>query len=774
MSGCPTLKQPPHRCHRLRYRLRPRLARRRLLSHRVKVRPALPRTGETTPLQLPPGTYALPASSVGVLYTLARAYELDAPWATPVARSYDGHEWELVQPAALDVHPPALSCSASGAYTIEVPNDATGEREAARFLIQTSYGPTKVTVASLAAELQGANNRPAVFRDLAAAQMALPGTSHRAYWHEHTSPRAVPSGSSLGGERSPCQVGSRWHRWAFTTTDVGATENVRVLNGMRVASVNGVARTNVEGWTLSEAGDYRLCSVEEKVAGALTLRPCDGFCEVVNEAAMQIMPMIQMMDGCSETAFNLAIDFGSFNLLDSGLVHDFGAALPSVMPVPHVPDALVITEWGEGFTCELTAAARTDAFMSLDGLYYRHDPRVRLLENSLGVHGDVSSPWATETLHEAGEGAYCPVVAKTFLNELYCVPTMDCRPIVYKSTPVTLQVENLRMFYEIGERLVYYVGNLKLTPPYDMSACAAASRWKRETFESCDETLLDSISKAALVATLEASMDTNPHVRDLGAIGCGSADGIPIGACVRAAGACWEHIHPDEYSVFDFNTWSALHSCGMDKITKWAQQGLAYLAYPDTHDMFRFADHKRHLAYLGRLGDEVVYDELPSITQSQAMAEQIGAIAVVSSEPFEACSSPGEVQNRPESGHKYGAWMAVNQRGAKELYAEYEPSNGKRMVHTMTALYAADQLRQRVGWALSQIFVVGESGLELHTQEQEMWLTYFDIFIRNAFGNYRDIMREVSYSPVMGMFLTTVDSKSLAFGSPPTRTTRAS
>mmetsp|Transcript_46941 Transcript_46941/g.100197 ORF Transcript_46941/g.100197 Transcript_46941/m.100197 type:complete len:203 (-) Transcript_46941:351-959(-) len=35
MSGCPTLKQPPHRCHRLRYRLRPRLARRRLLSHRV-------------------------------------------------------------------------------------------------------------------------------------------------------------------------------------------------------------------------------------------------------------------------------------------------------------------------------------------------------------------------------------------------------------------------------------------------------------------------------------------------------------------------------------------------------------------------------------------------------------------------------------------------------------------------------------------------------------------------------------------------------------------
>jgi uncharacterized protein (DUF1800 family) len=31
---------------------------------------------------------------------------------------------------------------------------------------------------------------------------------------------------------------------------------------------------------------------------------------------------------------------------------------------------------------------------------------------------------------------------------------------------------------------------------------------------------------------------------------------------------------------------------------------------------------------------------------------------------------------------------------------------------------------------------------------------YYDIFVRNAFGNYRDILKEVAYSPLMGDYLT--------------------
>lgn len=41
--------------------------------------------------------------------------------------------------------------------------------------------------------------------------------------------------------------------------------------------------------------------------------------------------------------------------------------------------------------------------------------------------------------------------------------------------------------------------------------------------------------------------------------------------------------------------------------------------------------------------------------------------------------------------------------------------------------------------------------------------TYYDIFVRNAFGNYRDILKEVSYSPMMAEMLTYRDSRSTAY-----------
>eukprot|EP00913_Durusdinium_trenchii_P018103 g17011.t1 len=69
------------------------------------------------------------------------------------------------------------------------------------------------------------------------------------------------------------------------------------------------------------------------------------------------------------------------------------------------------------------------------------------------------------------------------------------------------------------------------------------------------------------------------------------------------------------------------------------------------------------------------------------------------------------------------------------------------------ALYAEDQLRQRTAWALSQIFVLAVVGGSFEGRT-EMWLNYYDIFIRNAFGTYRDILREVTYNPIMGDYLT--------------------
>jgi len=101
-------------------------------------------------------------------------------------------------------------------------------------------------------------------------------------------------------------------------------------------------------------------------------------------------------------------------------------------------------------------------------------------------------------------------------------------------------------------------------------------------------------------------------------------------------------------------------------------------------------------------------------------------------------------------------------RGNEALFRYYSINNGKSMVHTAHALYAPDQLRQRVAWALAQIYVVGVEGLGKQ-DENEIWHTYYDIFVRHAFGRLHDVVREVSFSPVMGIYLTYRGSTSLAY-----------
>ena len=74
------------------------------------------------------------------------------------------------------------------------------------------------------------------------------------------------------------------------------------------------------------------------------------------------------------------------------------------------------------------------------------------------------------------------------------------------------------------------------------------------------------------------------------------------------------------------------------------------------------------------------------------------------------------------------------------------------------AINAEDQLRQRVAWALSQYFVVGEEGSN-HPNTTERWVNYYDIFVRHAFGNFRDILGEVTWSPHMGYYLSHMENQ---------------
>jgi uncharacterized protein (DUF1800 family) len=69
-------------------------------------------------------------------------------------------------------------------------------------------------------------------------------------------------------------------------------------------------------------------------------------------------------------------------------------------------------------------------------------------------------------------------------------------------------------------------------------------------------------------------------------------------------------------------------------------------------------------------------------------------------------------------------------------------------------LINADQLRQRVAFALSQIFVV--SSVEIY--EAYGLAAYQNVLLSDALGNYRTLLQDVSLSPVMGHYLDMVNN----------------
>ncbi len=65
------------------------------------------------------------------------------------------------------------------------------------------------------------------------------------------------------------------------------------------------------------------------------------------------------------------------------------------------------------------------------------------------------------------------------------------------------------------------------------------------------------------------------------------------------------------------------------------------------------------------------------------------------------------------------------------------------------ALYGSDQLRQRVIWTLHELVVASGRDISL----PGWMLPYIQILDRNAFGNYRQLLYEVTLNPAMGQYL---------------------
>ena len=73
------------------------------------------------------------------------------------------------------------------------------------------------------------------------------------------------------------------------------------------------------------------------------------------------------------------------------------------------------------------------------------------------------------------------------------------------------------------------------------------------------------------------------------------------------------------------------------------------------------------------------------------------------------------------------------------------------------AIDGDDQLRQRVAFALSEIIVISDYNPVLERYPRGV-THYYDLLVNHAFGNYRDLLEEVTLNPMMGFYLTMLRS----------------
>jgi len=107
------------------------------------------------------------------------------------------------------------------------------------------------------------------------------------------------------------------------------------------------------------------------------------------------------------------------------------------------------------------------------------------------------------------------------------------------------------------------------------------------------------------------------------------------------------------------------------------------------------------------------------------------------------------------STQSFAAWFA-NQASlpvSLEL-PQVTGSNGDRKpAWWKNAVTGPDQLRQRVAFALSEIFVVSNNNSVLVDRSQSL-ASYYDLLATDAFGNFRTLIDDISHSPVMGNYLS--------------------
>ena len=108
-----------------------------------------------------------------------------------------------------------------------------------------------------------------------------------------------------------------------------------------------------------------------------------------------------------------------------------------------------------------------------------------------------------------------------------------------------------------------------------------------------------------------------------------------------------------------------------------------------------------------------------------------------------------------------GGWDWLSARGYSAIDNNrfYEMDYHANYMAWYQIMASPDGVRRRMALALSEFFVVGISGVSTLNWPQFAMAHYWDILCNNAFGNYRQLLEEVTLSIAMGEFLNTLGNQ---------------
>ncbi|KAL7541680.1 LOW QUALITY PROTEIN: hypothetical protein ACHAXR_011131 [Thalassiosira sp. AJA248-18] len=807
-----------------------------------------PPAGSSTPLALDGSTTTtirVPiVTNTNSLCLLLRHDSVTGSNRAPVARSYANQPWQ---------HSPGLfartgsgvsvDCATSSSnecdvtvppltegmeYILESYEHGTSEEaEAARFLEQATFGPSRETIDAM---VSSSNDFASWVED----QLAMPKSSHRAFFRERMNPKfEFPYNVGATGSR-PCELHSRWRRYAISSRDQLRNRKTGWYKHLTIEFLSGVGYI----WKVDEYVRTVTLTHPEGDDGAGQLELNKRY-RILHDngwtwKADCVGCMLELeCPTCTNTERNIANPTVSVEgIIGSSILPYQVVTLPNfksndLPTLENTDDYPMFDQWTQPFehallnTTNLEGSGQCDGFPSfrqpfpLNGvdsqpgafpsvfgksidvnsgeeIHFLYDPHLKFYENSLtSPLMDGGGQLAIDTklgLNDdnvnklvAGKSVQCQNAAQSFLNEDHCKLSFQpnaCSPGEKPKEVIVIDESNLAGINSMKNKKLYAITGLPIVGPSPLDAdgntvikspcSASSSRWVKD----------------------ESSGTTNcPNTANLGPQTLRTFADLISGATIKD-----EAFNPSAVQVersirqcdsddsvkLDFGTvqtgdgscWKHVHIMELSVIdltsaddSKYTMTGDATITIND-YDWFYTTVYSDEATYpvIGKLNDHVELNGGPSILKDDSVRIEYMTLEYnPNGGPVLVCGSPNEVASDPFHGD-LGFEVTIPEIAGYRSESIHQLSAQRHTVWTDMALHALDQLRQKMAWSLSQIVAVGLPGSGgTFVEESEHYIAFYDMFVTNGFGNYLKLMKEFSFNNIMGGWLTFENNKSLQY-----------